>query len=423
MARIRAFRGLRPTAERVQLVASPPYDVVNTEEARAIAHGQPYCFLRVVRPEIEFPPDHDPYTPETYARAATNLRRLETDGIFVQDPTPCLYLYRQRMGEHEQTGLVAAASVDDYLDDVIKKHEHTRPEKEDDRTRHVDVCDANTGPVFLTYRAEPEIDAAVRRACARDPEYDFTNAQGIQHTFWVLDDSKEIARLLALVGALPELYVADGHHRSASAARVGTLRRANNPGWRGDEPFNWFLAVLFPDEQLKILDYNRVVADIAGHTPAELLAALERAGMNVTEVTRGPYRPEAPRHFGMYLDGRWYRLKVTPTSEEDADPVRRLDVSLLQARVLAPLLAIDNPRTDKRIDFVGGSRGLDELVRRTDALTSSPDRYAVSFAVYPTTVADLMAIADAGEVMPPKSTWFEPKLMSGLIVHKLETPR
>jgi uncharacterized protein (DUF1015 family) len=419
MARIRAFPGLRPTPERAVDVAAPPYDVVNTEEARALADGRPLSFLRVSRPELEFPVGFDPYHPDVYARGAHNLCRMAEDGVLRRDPHPSLYLYRQRMGDHTQTGLVAAASVDDYLGDVIKKHEHTRKDKEDDRTRHVDVCNANTGPVFLTYRAQPAIDAIVADWSERAPVYDFANHQGVQHTFWVIDEPDVIAKLTALVGELPALYVADGHHRSASAARVGQLRRAANPNYTGDEPFNWFLAVLFPDAELRILDYNRVVFDLAGRSPEEFLAALAAAGVAVGAPTAAPYRPEERRRFGMYLAGQWYPLSIAPRPAEASDPVRGLDVSLLQEHVLAPLLGIGDPRTDKRIDFVGGIRGLGELERRVAALTHPPARYAVAFAMYPTTVAELMAIADAGAVMPPKSTWFEPKLMSGLVLHEL----
>ena len=415
MARIRPFRGLRPAPELAQQVASPPYDVVNTEEARQLAEGNALSFLHVVRPEIDLPVRTDIHSDAVYAKAAENLRRLRDDGVLRRDPVPCFYAYRQQMGEHIQTGLVVAASVDDYANDVIKKHEHTRRDKEDDRTRHVDACDANAGPVFLTYRAKSAIDALVARVTEGAPSVAVTGVGGVRHTLWVVSDAAVVDELQAAFARIPELYVADGHHRSASAARVGQLRRAQYPDYTGDEPFNWFLAVLFPDEQLRILDYNRVVLDLNGLERGEFLDRLRSAGVDVTPVDdAGPYRPETGHRFGMYLPGRWYRLTITPTVEEAADPVRRLDVSLLQERVLAPVLGIRDPRTDTRIDFVGGIRGPGELVRRVDEGGA-----AVAFAMVPTTVAELMAIADAGRVMPPKSTWFEPKLLSGLVVHEL----
>ena len=414
MSSIRAFRGFRPTPESTEAVASPPYDVINTAEARALARGNPLSFLHVVRPEIDLPEGTPPYADEVYATAARNLQRLITDGVLVPDPTPCLYAYRQQMGDHVQTGIVAAASVDDYLQDIIKKHEHTRRDKEDDRTRHVDECDANTGPVFLTYRARPRIDAIVDEVTAGTPACDF-EADGVRHTVWVIADAARIEAIEESFEKVPELYVADGHHRSASAARVGNERREKLGTWTGQEPFNRFLAVLFPDEQLRIMDYNRVVADLNGLDVGAFLDKIRAAGFEVTPYSgEGEARPDAPRRFGMYLAGRWYRLAVKPSAEEAADPVRRLDVSLLQERLLGPVLGIEDPRTDKRIDFVGGIRGLGELVRRVDE-----GGMAVAFAMHPTTIAELMAIADAGQVMPPKSTWFEPKLRSGLIVHKL----
>ena len=415
MAEIRAFRGLRPRREDAAKVASPPYDVVNTEEARAMAEGNPLSFLHVVRPEIDLPEGTDLYAPEVYAQAASNLQRLVDDGVLVQDETPCLYVYRQTLGGHAQTGLVVAASVEDYRNDVIKKHEHTRPDKEDDRTRHVDTCDANAGPVFLTYRASDEVDAIVAGVTAGEPVYDYEGPGAVQHTFWVVDDATLVGRLETAFAGIPELYVADGHHRSASAARVGEMRSKRFPDAGDDAPFHRFLAVLFPDVQLRIMDYNRVVKDLGGLDKAQLLDGLRSAGMTVDESPAdGPYRPTEKHTFGMYLDGAWYRLAVTPTDAELADPVHRLDVSLLQERALGPLLGIRDPRTDARIDFVGGIRGLGELARRVDS-----GAYAVAFAMHPTTIEDLMAIADAGLVMPPKSTWFEPKLMSGLVVHRL----
>ena len=412
MARIEPFRAWRPRPDLAARVASPPYDVVSTEEARRLADGEPLSFLHVVRPEIDLPPGTDPHAPEVYAKGAENLRRLIEDGVLIREARPALYLYRQTMGDHVQTGVVAGASVDEYEAGLIKKHEHTRRAKEDDRTRHVEALGANTGPVFLTYRARPEIDAMVERLTRAEPVYDFTAEDGVRHTVWVVDGPADRDALVAAFGEVPELYVADGHHRSAAAVRVRAARRAANPDHTGNEPYNFFLSVIFPHDQMRILDYNRVVRDLAGMTRDAFLDRV-RERFHV-EPADNP-RPTRPHTFGMYLDGRWYRLRALPGTFPEDDPVRSLDVAILQENLLAPVLGIGDPRTDDRIDFVGGIRGLGELERRVGS-----GEWAVAFAMYPTSIEQLFAVADAGLVMPPKSTWFEPKLRSGLIVRPLD---
>jgi uncharacterized protein (DUF1015 family) len=411
MARIEPFRGFRPKFDIAESVASPPYDVLSSAEARAMVEGNPLSFLHVVKPEIDLPEDTDVYAPEVYAKGAENLGRLIGDGILVREQEPSLYLYRQRMGDHVQTGLVAGASVDEYEADLIKKHEHTRPKKEDDRTRHIDALDANTGPVFLTYHARPEIDELVERLTASSPSYDFKAPDGIQHVLWVVDDAADRDALVGAFGKVPELYVADGHHRSAAATRIRTLRRDANPNHTGDEAYNFFLTVIFPHDQMMILDYNRVVRDLAGKDADSLLDAA-RVSFAVEAVADG--KPAMARTFGMYLDGTWYRLTAKDGTYPYDDPVRGLDVAILQDNLLTPALEIGDPRSDERIDFVGGIRGLAELERLVDS-----GEWAVAFALFPTSIEQLFKVADAGQVMPPKSTWFEPKLRSGLIVRPL----
>ena len=412
MARIEPFRAWRPDPRYAEKVASPPYDVLSSDEARRMAADNPLSFLHVVKPEIDLPEGTDLYAPEVYATGAENLRRLIRDGILLREERPAYYLYRQRMGDHVQTGLVAGASVDEYEADLIKKHEHTRRVKEDDRTRHVEALGANTGPVFLAYKAREEIDRLVDRLTAGEPAYDFTASDGIRHTLWVVDDPAHVEELKAAFARVPEMYVADGHHRSAAAVRVREARRAANPNHTGDEPYNFFLSVIFPHDQLQILDYNRVVRDLAGRTKEAFLD--EISGSFRVEPTDSP-RPERPHEFGMYLDGSWYRLTALSGTWPEDDPVRSLDVAILQDNLLAPVLGIGDPRSDERIDFVGGIRGLGELERRVDG-----GEWAVAFALYPTSIEQLFAVADAGKVMPPKSTWFEPKLRSGLIVRPLD---
>jgi uncharacterized protein (DUF1015 family) len=411
MATIKPFRAWRPRAELAAGIASPPYDVLSSDEAREMAAESPHSFLHVVKPEIDLPPETDIYDPKVYAKGAENLKRMIDEGMLLREERPSLYLYRQQMGDHIQTGVVAGASVDEYEADLIKKHENTRRVKEDDRTRHVDALDANTGPVFLTYKASPEIDAFVEAATAGEPTYDFTSPDGIRHTLWVVDDDARVAVLTEAFAKVPELYVADGHHRSAAATRIRALRRDANPEHTGEEQYNYFLSVIFPHDQMMILDYNRVVRDLNGLSASELLEAIG-ASFEVTPVSDG--KPEHARTFGMYLDGGWYRLEARQGSYPADDPVRSLDVAVLQDNLLAPILGIGDPRSDERIDFVGGIRGLKELVKLVDSGT-----WAVAFAMFPTSIEQLFAVADAGKVMPPKSTWFEPKLRSGLIIRPL----
>ncbi len=417
MAVFNPFCGFRPRVDLAERIASRPYDVLNSAEARVEAEGNEYSFLRVVKSEIDLPEDTDPYDDRVYATARANLDRLIHLGRLVQDDRPCFYLYRQEMDGRVQTGVVGCTSVEDYEKNVIRKHEHTREVKERDRIRHVDECNANTGPVFLTYRGSERIDGLVEGWCAdHKPLYDFST-DSVRHTFWVVDDGKVIKELKTAFGRIRTLYVADGHHRSASAAKVGAKRREANPGHTGQEEYNYFMSVAFPDHELTIIDYNRVVKDLNGQDAAGFLAALEAAGFEV--VAEGgsgePARPEKPGQYGLYLDARWHRVTAPEDWKQAEDPVEALDVAILQQKVLTPLLGIGDPRTDERIDFVGGIRGLGELERRVDS-----GEMALAFALYPTSIEDLMSVADLDRVMPPKSTWFEPKLRSGLIVHRLE---
>lgn len=412
MARIEPFRAWRPRPDVAERVASPPYDVLSSDEARDMARHNPLSFLHVVKPEIDLAPDVDLYSDPVYAKGAENLDKLKADGVLVREAWPAFYLYRQRMGDHVQTGLVTGASIDEYEADLIKKHEHTRPKKEDDRTRHVEALNANTGPVFLTYKARPEINVLVDRLTSVEPAYDFTAPDGIRHVLWVVDQQPDVQALQTAFAAVPELYVADGHHRSAAATRVRVLRRDRNPDHTGEEPYNFFLSVIFPHDQMLIMDYNRVVKLPAGLTEDALLATIRER----FEVAPGTAeKPDRARSFGMYLHGRWFRLEARQGSYPADDPVRSLDVAILQDNLLGPVLGIGDPRSDENIDFVGGIRGLSELERRVDS-----GDWDVAFAVYPTAIEQLFAVADAGRVMPPKSTWFEPKLRSGLIVRPLD---
>lgn len=410
MADIRPFRGLRPAPGLAEEIASPPYDVINSQEARALASGKERTYLHIVKPEIDLPPEVDIHDDAVYAKGRENLDRFQAEGWLVRDETPCFYLYRQVMGDHEQTGLVCGASCQEYRDGLIKKHEFTRPDKEDDRTRHVETLEANTGPVFLTYRAVATIDALVAELTAAEPEADFTSEDGIRHVFWVVADEAHIQTFREHFASLPALYVADGHHRSASAARVYDRLRGENPDHTGNEGYAHFLTVIFPDDQMKILDYNRVVFDLNGLDEASFLARVEEK----FEVSEGSdAKPSAAHTFGMYLGGKWSLLTAKPGTFPAGDPVKSLDVAILQDNLLHPILGIQDPRTDKRIDFVGGIRGTKELERRV------AEGAAVAFSMFPTSIEELMAIADAGEVMPPKSTWFEPKLRSGMVTRLL----
>ena len=412
MTLIRPFAGLRPVADKAADVAAPPYDVLNTEEARQRARGKPWSFLHISRPEIDLPVGTDPFAPEVYAQAKKSFDAMLQQGILVQDPEACYYLYRLIMGQHTQTGLVAAASVPDYDSNRIRKHEFTRPDKEDDRVRQIDALNAQTGPVFLTYKHHPDIDALVNAVSNGEPVLDITAEDGVRHTLWVVQDATQIATITDTFDAMECLYIADGHHRSASASRVAQARKGDNPQHSGDEPYNYFLTVIFPDNQMQILDYNRVIKDLNGLTHADFLQAV--GDVFAMEVVPSVYKPQKAAEFGMYLPGQWYRLQ-TPDEKIPEDPVKRLDVSLLADLLIGPILNITDPRRDRRIDFIGGIRGLQELERRVDS-----GEMAVAFALFPTSMADLMAVADANEVMPPKSTWFEPKLADGLVSHILD---
>ncbi len=407
MAAIRPFPSSRPTPSRAREVASVPYDVIDTKEARLLAEGNPSSFLHVCRPEIDLPEGTALYSDAVYAKGRENLDRFEADGTLVPDATPRLLVYRQTWRGASQDGLVAACAVDDYDADVIKKHEKTRKDKEDDRTKHLLVQSAHAEPVFLTYRADAAIDARVARVTSAPPEIDFEAADGVRHALWVVPAADE-AFFVDAFAAIPFLYVADGHHRSASASRARAAL-AGSAGVGPDHPVQWFPAAIFPDRELRILPYNRLVRDLRGLTPGQLLAEVGKA-FTVTEGASP--EPSAKGEFRMFLDGRWHAL-VPREPVPAADPIRSLDVSVLQERLLAPVLGIQDPRTDKRIDFVGGIRGTAELEKRVGS-----GECAVAFSMFPTTIAELMAIADAGETMPPKSTWFEPKLRSGLFVHR-----
>lgn len=413
MATVRPFRGFRPLPAYAAQVAAKPYDVLSSDEARMEAASKPLSFLHVGKPEIDLPPDIDPYDERVYQKGKENLQKFIKQGILCEDPRPFLYLYAQTMNNHTQFGLVGCVSVAEYLDDTIRKHELTRRDKEDDRTRHVKVTHAHTGPIFLTYRATDEIDAVLDRVRQTSPENDFVADDGVRHQLWVIGDAGMIDRLSGMFANVKNLYVADGHHRSAAAARVGKDLADANPGHRGDEEYNFFLAVLFPHNQLRIMDYNRVVKDLNGRSVKQFMDETAKR----FDLKREPkcVVPAMKGELGMYLDKSWYRLKIRPALLQDPDPVERLDVSILQKHFLAPVLDIDDPRTNKRIDFVGGIRGLQELERRVDS-----GEMAVAFALYPTSIEELLAIADAGKIMPPKSTWFEPKLRDGMVVHFLD---
>ena len=384
-------------------VACVPYDVVDAAESAALVVGRPHSLLHVDRAEIDLPAGTNPYSDAVYAKARENFLKLQREGALVRESEPCLYLYQQQMGAHRQRGLVAVCHVEDYDANLIKKHEKTRKDKEDDRTRLIDTLGADTGPVFLTYRDEAAVNALVAQLILTAPQHDFTAPDGIRHTAWRIPGG---AAWVNAFGQVPVTYIADGHHRAASAARVARLRRERNPAHRGDEDYNWFLCVLFPASELKILPYNRHVFNLNGHTPA---AFLEQVKATFGLTANAAPSPGAVGEISMYLDGKWHGLRCP--ADAQADPVTRLDVSVLQDKLLAPLLGVDDPRTSKRIDFVGGIRGPSELVKRVDA------HGGVAFSMYPTTLAQLMDIADAGQIMPPKSTWFEPKLRSGLFVH------
>lgn len=414
MAIVRPFKGIRPKEDLVEKVASLPYDVMNREEAKEMAKGNDLSFLHVVRPEMDVDESVSMYDKSVYETARKNLDNMIKDGILVQDGEAKYYIYRQIMNGRVQTGLVGCTSIDEYMNDTIKKHEFTRPQKEEDRINNFDHCDANTAPIFLTYRKNDEINTIVNDWIKfHMPVYNFISEDDITHIVWTIDAADIVEKIQALFASIDYLYIADGHHRSASSVKVGMKRREQFPNFTGDEEFNFFMSVIFPDEDLFIMDYNRVVMDLNGNTSEEFMTKVsEKFDVTPAEGTE-PYRPMAKQTFGMFLDGKWHVLTAKAGTWNDADPVLRLDASILQENLLDPILGIDNPRTNNRIDFVGGIRGLKALEERC------AKDCVVAFSMYPTTMEDLIGVADAGEVMPPKSTWFEPKLRSGLFVHRL----
>ena len=409
MPRVKPFKAIRPTEESAATVASVPYDVVNREEAAALAEGNSSSFLHVIRPDIDLPKETNAYADEVYDTAKTNLDRLMKEGVLVQDGEEKLFAYRQIMNGVPQIGIVCCCHIDDYENNLILKHEKTRPVKEDDRTRHVLTLNAHAGPVFLTYRDVPSIDSLIETAITSAPVYDFTAPDGVQHTVWTIEASADCVKHLT---AVPSFYVADGHHRSASAWRAGVEKRKANPNHTGDEEYNWFLTVLFPAGQLNILSYNRIIKDLNGQSADEVLRRLGEVGG--LGPTNNPV-PDTAGSFCIYVEKAWYKLTVPQDSIDSNDAIKSLDVALLEDRVLGPILGIGDVRTDSRIDFVGGIRGTDELEKRVDS-----GDWACAVSMYPTSIDQLMAVSDAGEIMPPKSTWFEPKLRSGLLVHSLD---
>jgi uncharacterized protein (DUF1015 family) len=413
MATIRPFKAFRPKSEFAGEIAARPYDVLNSDEAREEVKGHPFSFLHVGKPEVDLDPSIDLHDARVYEKGKENLQALISKKVLVEDAAPFLYVYAQTMGAHTQYGLVGCASVDEYWNDTIRKHELTRKDKEEDRCTHVRVTNAHSGPIFLTYRDNPEINSIVATVTSQPPENDHVALDGIRHQCWVIKDAGIISKITSLFKTIPHLYIADGHHRSAAAARVGRERAKMNPHHNGDEEYNFFLAVYFPASQLRIMDYNRLVKDLNGMTKKEFFVKL-KTNFNIVE-SPVQVKPSKKGDFGLYLEGKWYTLSSVPALQHLSDPVLRLDVSVLQNHLLDPILGIKDPRVDKRIDFVGGIRGLHELARRVDS-----GEMKIAFTLYPTSVAELMAIADDGKVMPPKSTWFEPKLRDGLFVHFLD---
>lgn len=412
MAQVKPFKCIRPDARLAHRVAALPYDVYNRQEAKKEVEREPLSFLRIDRAETSFDDSVDTYDPVVYRKANELLQQMIDDGTFIEDNDECYYIYELVMGGRSQIGLVACASIDDYLNNVIKKHENTREDKEIDRIKHVDACNANTGPIFLTYRANRLINDATAEAMKGAPIYSFRSPDGIRHIVWRIDRKDIIQEIKKAFEDIDSIYIADGHHRAASAVKVGLMRRKDNPGYSGSEEFNYFLAVLFPHDQLLIMPYNRVVKDLNGLTEEEFLREIEKS-FDVTLNGCQPYAPDRKACFGMYLGDKWYRLEAKASIIDDRDPVALLDVSILQNNLLGPVLGILDPRTDKRIDFIGGIRGLAELERRVN------QDMKVAFSMYPTSIEELFAVSDAGLLMPPKSTWFEPKLRSGLFIHKL----
>ena len=415
MAVIRPFRGIRPPKNLVEKVVSRPYDVLSSAEARAEAEGNEMSLYHIIRPEIDFPEGTDEHLPEVYEKAAENFRLFQEKGWLVQDEKPCYYVYAQTMNGKTQYGLVVGAWVEDYVNGVIKKHELPRRDKEEDRMKHIRATNANIGPVFLAYPDDAVLDALVAKYTARQPEYDFVAPDdGFGHTFWVVDNDDDIAAITRQFAQMPALYIADGHHRSAAAALVGLEKARQNPNHTGDEEYNYFMAVCFPADQLTIIDYNRVVKDLNGLDAAAFLQAVEK-NFEVKDMGADEYRPTCLHNFSLYLEGKWYSLTARPGTYDDNDPIGVLDVTISSNLILDEILGIKDLRSDKRIDFVGGIRGLGELKKRVDS-----GEMKMALALYPVSMKQLMDIADTGNIMPPKTTWFEPKLRSGVVVHKLE---
>lgn len=411
MATVKPFRGLRPRPELAAKVAALPYDVMDSEEARKITEANPYSFLRVTKAEVDLPSDIDTHAPIVYEKARENLQKFIDDKILIQDDTPCFYVYKQKMGDHIQVGIAATVLVDEYQQNIIRKHEFTRPDKEQDRVDHITATGAQTGSVFLTYKANHTLKILMGQAMSKPPVYDFTADDGISHTFYVVNEPDKVAAIEKAFNNIDVLYIADGHHRSAAAARVCESCRAANDNHTGNEEYNSFLAVAFPHDMMYIMDYNRVVRDLNGLKPADLVAKLLK-NFTIEKHPGGAFKPQKPHTFGMYLNSGWYKLTAKADSFDGNDPVAKLDVSILQNNLLTPVLGIQDPRTDKRIHFVGGIRGMKELERLVDT-----GEYAVAFSMFPTSIEELMDIADAGQVMPPKSTWFEPKLRDAMVIH------
>jgi uncharacterized protein (DUF1015 family) len=411
MAIIRAFKAFRPKIGLASKIAALPYDVMNSEEAREMVRDNEYSFLHVDRAEVNLPKATNIYDKVVYEKARSVLDKMIQDGLYVQEEKSCMYIYRQTMNGKSQTGLVICAAIDDYINDKIKKHEHTRKDKELDRINHVDYCDANTGPIFLTYRNKAEISKIMDKCIQNEPLYDFISEDGNGHTVWIINNNSDIENLTKLFKTVDSLYIADGHHRAKSAVEVGLKRRKENPDYTGEEEFNYFLAALYPDNELEVLDYNRTVKDLNGLNEEEFLSAIEKDFK--IKVSKEAVKPRRRHTFGMYMNSIWYELEAKDGTFNEEDPMKRLDVSILQNNLLSPILGIDDPTKSDRIEFIGGIRGIKELEKRANK------DMKVSFSMFATTIDDIMSIADSGMIMPPKSTWFEPKPRSGLFIHKL----
>ena len=414
MVTVKPFGALRPTVEMVDKCAALPYDVMSSAEARVMVKDKPYTFLRVDRAEVNLDPSVDIYSEEVYNTAKATLDKMESDGVYVNDTVKRYYFYRQIMDGRAQTGIVGCASIQDYLENRIKKHELTRADKEIDRIKHVDTCSAHTGPIFLTYKDSEALDKIIENQTQGAPLYDFVAEDGVRHTVWTTDGADTDIAIAKAFESLDALYIADGHHRCASAVKVGVKRMEQNPSHTGDEEYNFFLSVIFPSKTLKILDYNRLIKDLNGYTPEEFLAQIEKNVGHVSLFEGGePYRPEEVHTFGLYLEGKWYRVKFHDSLCRAERAVDRLDCAILQKHLLSPILGIDDPRSDKRIDFAGGIRGLKYLEERCKS------DMTVAISMHPTSLGELIDVADNGDIMPPKSTWFEPKLRSGILIHKI----